>query len=276
MIFKSFDRTDYFTKLTFQNEVHFKTIFGGILTLCLGIITILCIIGFGLDLVKKNKSSVVMADFIDPLPRLEREEFEFAISFMIKGGVPIENFERMFNVLTTYGITDNDSEEITSWTTKSMVKCSSIDGFNSSERYKKMSSEFISYPETYFCLPPNFDTPLEYSFGSPKFTTLEIVVQYCQNTTDYNKCMTREEIQQSGYEFFYTQLVYKTNYIDSSDFQNPVKEIFDAKLFRIAINSFRTDFPVFKGLEYSSDNGILLDSTQTYNGFYLYPDMNLI
>ena len=88
---KGFDLVSEFkSDIYVNNDSIHRTKIGGCLTIIIGVVTILCLIGFGKDLFSKKMPIVYSADYIENNTlKINRTLFQAAISPVKTGGIYI-------------------------------------------------------------------------------------------------------------------------------------------------------------------------------------------
>ena len=107
------------------------------------------------------------------------------------------------------------------------------------------------------------------NFADSKFNMWILYVNYCKNTTENNfHCKSREEIQEIMKEtYFY--LTFTNFYIDSSDYQLPIKKTYTRVSIRSSASNNRRDTFHLRKFYYYSDNGLLLEDWKKHEGFFI-------
>ena len=90
---------------------------------------------------------------------------------------------------------------------------------------------------------------------------------YCTNSTENNNhCKSREEIQRS-LNFFYIHFLSSNYYIQSPDYKIPVKNTVSSRLLDMSISTVKSEVYFYKPIEFTSDDGFLLESKETINSY---------
>jgi len=244
-----------------------KTSVGGIFTVLLGILSILCMIGFGMDLISKQVPTVYSADFlIKGDYSLQGSSFNGAFGPMIAGGGSLSDLDRMIEIVSLSCQTNPDNNPITLYTPTKAKRCNETAELGDS--YEEMKKSFLATEDNYFCIPKETqNVDLKNTFGNPKFNTYMIQISYCKNTTENNNhCLPREDIQKEIEEVYF-QYVFSSYSIDSSDYSEPVKFLYNNKIVRTSGYANRQDTFYLKKFEYFSDNGLILEDKKKYEGF---------
>jgi len=67
----------------------------------------------------------------------------------------------------------------------------------------------------------------------------------------------------------YFQFIWSSYYIDSSNYQNPVKFSYENSLLRGSAMASRSDIFYYRIFNYYSDNGFILEDKSHYTGFFM-------
>lgn len=251
--FKKFDMSKVSPSFSFDKEIRTSTEYGGILSITLFMLSILCIVGFGLDMVKRQNPIVAASDtFMYQLPEMKREQYEFAIAIMEGNNREINNLERAFTITA---ILTNRTTTSTSDNRYNLIKCIDDEKYNST-----FFNSVIIDIKNYYCLPKNINHTLIGSSSKSNSFGMRIEVNYCTNSTNNTSCYERPQDK-----FYFVHFIYKNIHIDNNDFENPIKTHFDSDFLRLS-TSFDTSFRyTYSNLDYSSDNGIILKSKNIYS-----------
>ena len=252
-----------------ENERYFKTKLGGMFTIILMLLSLLCIIGFGKDFVMRSSPTVYFSEIKEENKSIKRKGFKAAIGLNISGGFTFQDLDRLVEIYIVDTDTNPANDPVTTFRYLKSPKCMNMESLNST--YFELKNSFIAEESNYFCFPDELQSNLENTFGNPKFKIWKFEIHYCKNTTENNNhCLSREKIQEKMKEI-YIQLIWSNYYIDSSDYQEPVKFSYENMLMimRGSTLASRQDLLYYKKFEYFSDNGILLEDKIKYEGFYL-------
>lgn len=241
--FKKFDMSKISPSLSFNKEIRTTTEYGGILSITLFMLSILCIVGFGLDMVRRQNPIVAASEtLMYELPEMKRDQYEFAITMMSGANREIiNNFETVFTmrvVITNRTLTSTTSK------TYNLMKC--IDDENYKSTFLDSVIIDIKY---YYCLPKNINHTLIASASSSNNIGMRIEVHYCTNTTNSSLCYERPQDR-----FYYVHFIYKNIHIDNNDYKQPIKSHFDSDFIRLS-TSFDTSYRYsYSNVDYFSDN----------------------
>lgn len=255
----------------FKQFPQFQTTIGGCSTLLIGVLSMLAILAFGLDIVTKENPSVMVSMNQVNRPQINNKDVTFAFALLQRGGYNYEEIERYVTVNFTHYHVDMANKEVP--TVIKVLNYTSCDKSMEFETNKNGFKDYFFDPSTYNCLKQSeaddgeFD--LESKFGNPFFKMIAIDVKYCVNNTENgNHCKSRKQIQEYLGEFF-IQLIVSNSYVDNNDYLNPIKRTYESKIIKGSSKSFRQDYYFFKTYEYNSDNGMLMEDIQTTNYFEL-------
>jgi hypothetical protein len=152
----------------------YKSTLGGFFTLILSILAILAFFAFGLDVFSKEKPEVLLTRQFDNYPVQNYNETMFLLSPVFRGSVPIQDLDRKLKLTFQYADTDGSRNGTkTFYTIKNMVRCNETNKFQ--ENWNNVSSALVGDRSNYFCIPDEYDLPLENKFGTAKF---KIIIFY--------------------------------------------------------------------------------------------------
>ena len=252
--------SEFKSNILVDRDSLFRTSFGGCLTILIAVISALCIFGFGRELYSKNNPIVTTSDYIDSNSlKLDRSIFKTAISPVKTGGELYQDLDKMIEVTSSSLIINPNNEPISSFSHSRAKKC----------KNSEMKNSFMNDEENYYCLSEKTNNNLEGSYGNSTFSVWIFYVNYCLNTTENNyHCKSREEIQKTMNEIYF-QIVFTNFYIDSSDYNTPVKSNYNEIIIRSSATNYRFDAFFFKKFDFFSDNGFILKDKVEQKGFYL-------
>ena len=274
MFLKSLDLSNFSLGFEIQNNQKMTTIFGGFLTIVILFLSLLCFLAFGMDLVSRKKQIVVMADSLNEDLITKREDYEIAIGVSMNAGVPINGYDRKLEFKISHVDIDGVNRKgnnTTIYNHYKMEKCDTRKDLKKSGELKKFQKEFILPSNFYYCLPNNYTKNLTNSFGQSKSEVLILSISLCKENkllleNGEVTCSPIKELKQE-FNILFFQILWKSNFINSNDYINPVKNNIDSKSLRISGFSLRYDIWYFKLIEYMSDDGLILENETNYKGF---------
>jgi hypothetical protein len=244
--------------LFIDKHERYRTASGGLLSKILGILTILCFIGFGMDLFLRKKPSTLLTKIYDSYPKVEYNRFKFLLAPAYNGPRKMNDIKRKLSFTYTYHQADSTLDvPCVNYTYYDMVPCTEINFFEKNPEFKLST---LVPKEDYYCVPENFDLPLEGKFGNSKFKMYHINVNFCSNKTMNNTCFTTDEIKNDLAEF-YIHYIYLDNYIDHSDYVDPIKKLHSSDLLQGSAKAARTDQYWYKLVNVITDSGWFLEES---------------
>ena len=252
-----------------DNNLQYKTFFGGFLSLIAIIISIITTIVFSKELFLKKSPSVNLntESNLNPEILYYFDNFEFII------GVQNESYTVTIDhsLFTAKGFifntTVNETGVFNSVFEIDLQPC------NLALRNSPNYDIFKKYNlENFYCISKNQskfnlnDIYLKDFWGNNGFQMLQVKFYECKNTTKSQKCATKERIFNA---LSHTEIsIYITdNYIRSNNYKNPfqrgVREIFsEASInFLVSITQF------YHHVQIISDNGLMFSTKSKINGF---------
>lgn len=161
-------------KLFINKSTRYQTIFGGFLTILIGFLSILCFIGFGIDIIqRKSPLTTFNKEYIET-PILNGNDTFFAYGVMKIYGYPIENLSQKLKFYFELAYTNAvDQANVISKTTRvKMVPCSETEKFKNN--FLNVTAKLLSQIDMYMCPPDSFKPDLEGKFGDSIFKILSI------------------------------------------------------------------------------------------------------
>ncbi len=167
--FKYYDLLGERPELFIAGKSIFKSTIGGIFTIITAVLSILCFIGFGLDLFQKKRPEILLSKMLDYLNVIPHQKTVFAMTPLLKGGMRVQEPQRKLIPWFEYNFTNNTKEtNKTIYSEFMMSNCSNTNFFNSN--FMNLSSILLGDSRDYYCLPDNFDLDLVGRIGNPIFS----------------------------------------------------------------------------------------------------------
>ena len=265
---KAIDINPATLSMSLNNGIGFKTNFGGVLSLILGLLTLSSIFAFGRNLFYKTNPVInITQDWIQT-PVLSKTKPIVFFNVMDARAQAIPEIDRMMNYsLVQIDADGNRKGPGVLYSYLNLVPCTNLDFFK--ENYRNITSYLIGDDSLYKCL--NNSDPrlqdLEGSYGNVKSFSWAIVGQICKNTTENgNHCLPIETIE-SKLNSYRSQIGILNNYIDSSNYLEPIQFTFYSNVFRSSLYNSRQDVYYLTLIKYFSDNGFLLDDNNEFNAY---------
>lgn len=258
---KKIDFVGYTPKVYFSEQTKFGTVLGGFFTIILLVLTILATIGFGRDIIERKNPTVLTSNtFIEPSLNLDQG---IAIGYRLfyTGGKLIPDLDRLVDIFVLHSVfrPDLSAAQVTRYET---IKC------REAEIYKANVLNITSLmgnPDDYYCVPNNITFALMGKYGAPINNHMHLRIGICKNSTlNNNRCFPDSVIRQKLASFF-VSFLYKDSYIDSKDFEDPVKYYLTSNTLKSSSNNFRQDAYLYKNVSFSSDSGLIMPDSKDSN-----------
>jgi hypothetical protein len=270
-LLRNIDLQSFNYEFTVDKNSSFKTALGGCLIVLLIVISVLAFVAFGRDFINKTSPTIYSSYSKTDNPVIPKSQFKgyrIAGAAMYRGGASIEDQDRILEIQSLTGITNPANEVTTVFTPYFPDVCIERKNYTDSET-QDLRSNFIGKPETYKCLSEKIDHDINGSFGNPVFTIWMFTINRCANSTQNNNHCFPDEVINQRLEEFYLHLIFEEYYINSNDYEAPLKRYYNKKLITLSARSTRIDTLYFRSFEYISDNGFLIESKQSYFGHEL-------
>jgi hypothetical protein len=265
-LLRNLDQQSFKYELTVDKNSSFKTALGGCLLILLIGISVLAFVAFGRDFINKTSPTIYSSYSKTNNPVIPNSQFKgyrMAGAVMQRGGASIEDQDRILELQSLIGITNPANEVTTVFTPYSPDVCIERKNYTESET-QDLRSNFIGKAETYKCLSEKIDQDIYGAFGNPVFTIWIFAVNLCVNTTQNNYHCFPDEVINKRLEEFYLHLIFEEYYVNSNDYNAPLKRYYNKKLIRLSALSSRIDTLIFRAFEYISDNGFLIENKEKY------------
>lgn len=264
---KSLDFLSYHPNISITGTNGYRTLVGSFLSVLIAILTLLCTIGFGEDIIFRNKPSSFVTEVFDASPKLESSKVLVAIAPGLLGGAAIPNVSSYIEIKFGSVDTINQINGSNVYNFYTPPKC--ID----SERYTSdpiLNVTKTLYPSDQYVCPPlellNFEIEGVYGSNS-RFKAFDIRILPCQNTT-VNVCKSPEEIK-SMLKLFYIGLIVQTNIINPVNYSSPITNQYYTSLIRLTSYGSRQESIHLRLIDFYSDSGFILSSV-TQDSTFMY------
>lgn len=269
---RKLDAFPFTPTLHINSHFGFQTAFGGIISILLGIVTVLASAAFSVDVFTKTNPIVLSSDNVIQHPTIDKTLFKVFAAPTLPGGVPILELEKYLN----FRIQMSDSDGLdktrnmtTFFTYFNLDKCQDSPVLQDSEL--NLNNSLNAPLDNYYCLSGEDSRLLDLygSFGSNKFVMWKLIVETCQNSTLNNySCKTPDQIKSKLGRFF-IHFGLSTMYVDSNDYDNPLKRNFFTRIMRVSVFNYRNDIIFNRIVDYTTDSGFLLESKSTKHGILI-------
>ena len=171
--------------LFIESEKRYKTVFGGVLSIIISILSVLCFIGFGMDLLKKENPNLYEYRVFNSTSEIEFENFPFVINIMRAGGFRINDLKRKVRIFMRFAIINSsDTKEPTKYKFFDLTSCSSVEFFK--KNIHSIKSSIFGNEEDSYCLPNDFKEKIVGQFGNPYFR-LSLILYGLLQQFDYEQ-----------------------------------------------------------------------------------------
>jgi hypothetical protein len=256
-------------ELFYQKEDRYKTTLGSLLTIVIGLLSILAFIGFGLNLLLRKNPTGVYNKELNEDKNVEVKDLFFLFAPHLPLGLRLEEFSRKFEMRLRYFDTDFISEDRRTNTTIAqtipLVYCTETERYKNN--YLNVTSHMTLNHSDYWCIPDDFTKSISGSQGSSKFSFMGIVMAFCTNTTR-NDCYTVTQIQ-SLHPAVILQVLTLDRYVDPKKYNSPIKPLFTTDLNKLDTKALRNDFIWLKYTEIITDSGWIIESPDTVSTFQI-------
>jgi hypothetical protein len=118
-------------------------------------------------------------------------------------------------------------------------------------------------------MPNNLKLQLFGKYGAPINNHVHLRIGICKNSTSNNfKCFPEDFIREKMASFF-VSFIYKDSYVDSKDYENPVKYYVTSYTLKSSSYNFRQDAYLYKNISFTTDSGMIMPDFQNLDGLQL-------
>ncbi len=228
-----------------------------ILTIATFFFSILCFVGFGLDLFERKMAEILNSREYKKDNRIERDQLHFIVLPLMPGGIKMKDVKRKVMAYMYY--VETTAESPPKFFNAPLMECKKSNDVKNN--FMNVTSILQGDPEDAFCLPDDFTLPMMGQFGNPNFFLYQFRLLRCVNSTTKNDCLPTEEIDKS-LENFFVQFVYMDYYIDLSNYENPFNPMLKSDLLQSFSLSVRIDEYLYKINNLFTDSGWIMESTK--------------
>lgn len=258
---KFFDFLSHSPQLRVNKKASYHTVFGGIISFIIGILTIVGIFYFGKELYFKNEPVAVISakEYQDLDYRISPLEYSIYVAIEDNNYI-YYNDPSIFTLSAYNDIITIDSSGAQNVTRKEVLiaPCSGFYKDNS----ELQNNQTLIDLNLFYCIEP-YKTHIEGYWGSPINSYLGIVLSKCTNSTQSSQiCKSEAEIDRKIEGGVLS--VYSENHIlDMNNYDAPVRRFFDDIFYSLNIDFTFTLFISLRPLEFISDGGFILRDEAT-------------
>ena len=252
-----------------NNNLQYKTFFGGILSILAIIIAVITTIFFSQELFLKKSPSVNLNTESNLNPDILHyfDNFEFIIGVQNESYTVTIDESLFYAKGFLFNTTINETGIFNNVYEIDLQPC------NLALRNSPNYDIFKKYNlENFYCISKNQskinlnDIYLKEFWGNNGFQMLQIKFYECKNTTESQKCATEERLHNvltnTGLSIYITDNYVRTNNY-KEPFQRAVHEIFS----QVSINYIVSITQYYRHTQVESDNGIIFTTSSKINGF---------
>ena len=252
-----------------NNNLQYKTFFGGILSILAIIIAVITTIFFSQELFLKKSPSVNLNTESNLNPDILHyfDNFEFIIGVQNESYTVTIDESLFYAKGFLFNTTINETGIFNNVYEIDLQPC------NLALRNSPNYDIFKKYNlENFYCISKNQskinlnDIYLKEFWGNNGFQMLQIKFYECKNTTESQKCATEERLHNvltnTGLSIYITDNYVRTNNY-KEPFQRAVHEIFS----QVSINYIVSITQYYRHTQVESDNGIMFTTSSKINGF---------
>jgi hypothetical protein len=261
----NFDFLGQTPNIYYSSKTRYRTIFGSLLTIIIGLLSILAFIAFGHNLlVRKNPTAVYNKDLNENITAGADEVFFLFAPHLPKGDT-ITDFSNKFKMSVRYINTDTISPERqtnkTIMLTVPLVKCVDTDRYKNN--YLNVTTYMTLNNSNYWCIPDDFNYSIYGRQGTAQFGFWSVLLDFCTNSTDNNNSCYSVDTIKSLHPKVIMQMITLDHFIDPKDYESPIKPIFNLDLNMGDTRALRNDFIFLKNTDIVSDEGWIMESLST-------------
>jgi hypothetical protein len=253
----------------YSSKTRYRTIFGSLLTIMIGLLSILAFIAFGHNLLARKDPTAVYNKDLNENKTIGADEAFFLFAPHLPKGELITEFSNKFKMSVNYINTDTISpERQTNQTiilTVPLVKC--VDTERYKDNYLNITTYMTLDNSVYWCVPDDFKYSIFGKQGTAQFAFWVLILEFCTNSTDNNNSCYSIDTIRSLHPKVIMQMITLDHFIDPKDYENPIKPIFNLDLNTGDTRALRNDFIYLKNTDVISDEGWIMESLNTKRTF---------
>ena len=264
-IFIDIDVFGYTPSLSIKNQLFYQTIFGGLLTLLIIIITLITLIFFSQELFNKNSPSVNLSmDALNHPQRLNYfDNFEFLIGIQ-NSSYMTEINEKIFGAKgTLFKTVVNESGIYNLKTNINLVSCDkALSNSKNKDLYLDLNLK------GYYCISNDQDEEpyLKEHWGNNDFSMIQIKFVDCDNKT--GNCASEEEV----YDFLHSadlSFYMIDNLVSTKNYKNPFSKVLKEQTFKVSDSYKVSVIQYLRHIRIESDDGLLFTTNHSISSFVL-------
>ena len=264
-IFIDIDVFGYTPSLSIKNQLFYQTIFGGLLTLLIVIITIITLIFFSQELFNKNSPSVNLSmEALNHPQRLNYfDNFEFLIGIQ-NSSYMTEINEKIFNAKgSLFKTVVNESGIYNLKTNINLVSCDiALSNSKNKDLYTDLNLK------GYYCISndQNEEPYLKEHWGNNDFSMIQIKFVDCDNKT--GNCASEEEV----YDFLHSadlSFYMIDNLVSTKNYKNPFSKVIKEQTFKVSDSYKVSVIQYLRHIRIESDDGLLFTTNHSKSSFVL-------
>ena len=258
--------------LTIDGKTNFKTYIGAILSIIIGILSILTIIFFSSDFVFRLNPNIISSLYrLDELNRYTVNNTNFFLSFTAINGFEksvAKERQYMFPKMTYYfhNNTKGGQNKIIDIPPTPCSTMQTLPDLMANKHYA--NSTCFDFNDLAARIEEE-NVPFFGSFESSanSFFTLEMTnCQYDLETKSYHTCLSKAEIDDRGNDFGFFLLRYPKTQLNFDNFEEPLKLQFEEKYFVTTSKLRMNDILRFGHINLADNTGWIFDDFQNYEG----------
>jgi hypothetical protein len=261
----NFDFLGHKPDIYYSSKTRYRTIFGSLLTIIIGLLSILAFIAFGHNLLARKDPTVVYNKDLNENITAGADEAFFLFAPHLPKGELIKEFSNKFKMSASYVNTDTISPERQTNSTISLtvplVKC--VDTIRYKGNYLNITTHMTLDNSVYWCVPDDFKYSIFGKKGTAQFGFWNILLELCTNSTNNNNSCYSIDTIRSLHPKVIMQMITLDHFIDPKDYENPIKPIFNVDLNAGDTRALRNDFITLKNTDVVSDEGWIMESLNT-------------
>jgi len=245
-----------------QQNLRFKTAFGGALTIMMTSLIIAASIFFGLDLLQRKNSTITynLLPASDTIS-LEIGDYPYMVALLDNGLKLLPEDDRWYGFLSeSWDFFPKQKEDGRIEMGLKRIKilterCNLEKHFG---KYKELFKD-VPYLEHHYCLIPGQNVTTYGLYGSTKPNNfIDHWISTCVNDTALNKtnCYSREE-SKARLVNTYISYVFLDTTIDHNDIQNPTKFVLRSEILPVSSSIYKRIFFYLKTISYITDYGFI-------------------
>lgn len=262
---KQFKRVDFISSevgFEVEDSKIYKTFQGAFISTTILVSCVILTFLFGRDVYERKLPIVSKSSNYLPESKISLKDYSIFFLLSDTKGNFLANYEQYFTpTIFKINRTNSKTDYANYPSNYKIVKCNSTHLASYEGKVPKSEIDsYISLPT--FCLNLDDYAEVKNSYAFANSSYVNVGFTQCNNSNPNANCA--KDFEERVREV-YVRMFFLNNYIDSTDYRNPVKYFIDVKTQQVSKGQLKRNYFRFINDKYVTDNGWLIQNINTYN-----------